>query len=140
MLGVAAAFYGVAVGLTQTNAKTVLAYSSISQMGLITVGVGLAFSSPGTPHAALTATLVYAMHHGFAKGALFLGVGVASATAWGTLAAMAVRVGPLAAGTGTGGNAAHERGPGQSDAEIKRGRGPGELARARLPAACPSRP
>ena len=79
VLGVAAAFYGVAVGLAQANAKTVLAYSSISQMGLITVAVGLAFLSPGAPHAALVPTLMYAMHHGFAKGALFLGVGVASA-------------------------------------------------------------
>jgi len=84
VLGLAAAFYGVAIGLTQNNAKTVLAYSSISQMGLMTVGVGLAISGPDSPHAALTATLVYAMHHGFAKGALFLGVGVAS-TACGTL-------------------------------------------------------
>jgi formate hydrogenlyase subunit 3/multisubunit Na+/H+ antiporter MnhD subunit len=83
VLGLAAAFYGVAIGLTQNNAKTVLAYSSISQMGLMTVGVGLAISGPDSPHAALTATLVYAMHHGFAKGALFLGVGVAS-TACGT--------------------------------------------------------
>ena len=84
VLGLAAAFYGVAIGLTQNNAKTVLAYSSISQMGLMTVGFGLAISGADSPHAALTATLVYAMHHGFAKGALFLGVGVAL-TACGTL-------------------------------------------------------
>jgi len=79
VLGVAAAFYGVAVGLAQSNAKTVLAYSSISQMGLMTVGVGSAFLSPGAPQETLTPTLMYAMHHGLAKGALFLGVGVASA-------------------------------------------------------------
>jgi NADH:ubiquinone oxidoreductase subunit 5 (subunit L)/multisubunit Na+/H+ antiporter MnhA subunit len=28
------------VGVTQTNPKSVLAYSSISQMGLMTVGIG----------------------------------------------------------------------------------------------------
>ena len=77
-LGLAAAFYGVAVGLTQTNAKTVLAYSSISQMGLMTIGVGLALSAPTMSHEAITATAIYAMHHAFAKGALFLGVGVAA--------------------------------------------------------------
>ena len=77
-LGLAAAFFGVAVGLTQTNAKTVLAYSSISQMGLMTIGVGLALSGPAMSHEALTATAMYAMHHAFAKGALFLGVGVAA--------------------------------------------------------------
>jgi formate hydrogenlyase subunit 3/multisubunit Na+/H+ antiporter MnhD subunit len=78
-LGLAAAFYGVAVGLTQTNAKTVLAYSSISQMGLMTIGLGLALSAPTMSHEALLATAMYAMHHAFAKGALFLGVGVATA-------------------------------------------------------------
>ena len=74
ILGVAGAFYGVAVGLTQSNAKMLLAYSSISQMGLITVALGLAFFHPQ----ALTAAVAYAMHHGLAKGALFLGVGVAA--------------------------------------------------------------
>jgi formate hydrogenlyase subunit 3/multisubunit Na+/H+ antiporter MnhD subunit len=79
VLGIAAAFYGVVVGITQTNPKTVLAYSSISQMGLITVAVGLAVSS-ASPQLALVPVLAYAMHHGFAKGALFLGVGVVPAT------------------------------------------------------------
>jgi len=78
VLGIAAAFYGVAVGITQTNPKTVLAYSSISQMGLITVAFGLAVSAD-SPRYALAPVLAYAMHHGFAKGALFLGVGVVPA-------------------------------------------------------------
>ena len=33
--GFVSAFYGVAIGLTQQDPKTVLAYSSISQMGVI---------------------------------------------------------------------------------------------------------
>jgi formate hydrogenlyase subunit 3/multisubunit Na+/H+ antiporter MnhD subunit len=74
--GLLAAYYGVAVGLTQRNPKTVLAYSSISQMGLITVGVGLAIGWPQSVPAVLPAIWIYAIHHGFAKGALFLGVGV----------------------------------------------------------------
>ena len=79
-LGAVAAFYGAVVGLTQQNAKTLLAYSSISQMGLMTIAVGLALGSPGAPQEVLTPAVAYAMHHGLAKGALFLGVGVASST------------------------------------------------------------
>jgi multicomponent Na+:H+ antiporter subunit D len=77
--GLLAAYYAVVVGLTQRNPKTVLAYSSISQMGLITVGVGLAIGWPQTVPAVLPAIAIYAVHHGFAKGALFLGVGVVAA-------------------------------------------------------------
>jgi formate hydrogenlyase subunit 3/multisubunit Na+/H+ antiporter MnhD subunit len=74
--GLLAAYYAVAVGLTQRNPKTVLAYSSVSQMGLITVGVGLAIGWPQAVPTVLPAIWIYAIHHGFAKGALFLGVGV----------------------------------------------------------------
>lgn len=75
--GTAAAFYGVIIGLVQANPKTVLAYSSISQMGLMTVGVGLGLVAPDTWPLTLTAVTLYAVHHGLAKGALFLGAGVA---------------------------------------------------------------
>jgi formate hydrogenlyase subunit 3/multisubunit Na+/H+ antiporter MnhD subunit len=77
--GLLAAYYAVAVGLTQRNPKTVLAYSSISQMGLMTVGVGLAIGWPQTVPMVLPAIGIYAIHHAFAKGALFLGVGVVGA-------------------------------------------------------------
>ena len=42
--GFVSAFYGVAIGLTQRDPKTILAYSSISQMGVIAAvfGMGLA--------------------------------------------------------------------------------------------------
>ncbi|WP_191084018.1 complex I subunit 5 family protein [Roseococcus microcysteis] len=71
LLGLIGAYGGVLAGLLQRNAKAVLAYSTISQMGLVlaTLGVGT------TTEAAL-----YAAHHGFAKAALFLGVGVLAAT------------------------------------------------------------
>jgi multicomponent Na+:H+ antiporter subunit D len=74
--GLLAAYYAVVVGVTQRNPKSILAYSSISQMGLMTVGVGLAIGWPQTVSMALPAISIYAVHHGFAKGALFLGVGV----------------------------------------------------------------
>lgn len=74
MMGLISAFYGVAIGITQRNAKTVLAYSSISQLGLIAAATGLALRA-GELAAVLLLTL-YAAHHLLAKGALFLGLGV----------------------------------------------------------------
>jgi len=74
--GLAAAYLGVILGLTQQNPKTVLAYSSISQMGIITAAAGLGLFDPAVWPAALGAISIYALHHGLAKGALFLGVGM----------------------------------------------------------------
>src|SRR5215470_14672547 len=73
--GLLSAFYGVAVGITQKDAKTVLAYSSVSQMGLLAaaLGMGLAAGQAGT---ALEASFS-AVHHVLVKGGLFLAVGVA---------------------------------------------------------------
>lgn len=78
-LGLAAAVYGALVGVTQRNPKTVLAYSSISQMGFMTVGVGTGFLAPEKWNITIIAVLLYALHHALAKGAMFIGVGVASA-------------------------------------------------------------
>ncbi len=74
--GIIAAFYGVAIGLGQTHPKTVLAYSSISQMGLISVAFGIGLTLGAGASATTAAVLIYAFHHALAKGALFLGVGV----------------------------------------------------------------
>ena len=79
-VGLLTAFWGVAIGLLQDRPKVVLAYSSISQMGLVAVLVGLAFASPAAAPVAVAAAVTYALHHGVAKGALFLGVGVR--TSW----------------------------------------------------------
>jgi formate hydrogenlyase subunit 3/multisubunit Na+/H+ antiporter MnhD subunit len=76
--GLAAALYGALVGVTQSDPKAVLAYSSISQMGLITIPVGVALMMPAVWPAAQTVVVIYALHHALAKGSLFLGVGVAS--------------------------------------------------------------
>lgn len=73
-LGLAAAFVAVAVGLTQRAPKTMLAYSSVSQMGFVTVGVGAALLHPPAWSTLAAAVTLYALHHGLAKGALFLGV------------------------------------------------------------------
>lgn len=71
--GIGAALYGAVVGVGQRDAKTVLAYSSISQMGLITVAFAAALAAP---ERAERAVLAYATHHAVAKAALFLGVGI----------------------------------------------------------------
>jgi formate hydrogenlyase subunit 3/multisubunit Na+/H+ antiporter MnhD subunit len=83
VLGVGAAFFGVAIGVTQRNPKTVLAYSSVSQMGIINVAIGIGLSDPDAWQFALPAIPIYAMHHGLAKSALFLGVSVAGYPAGG---------------------------------------------------------
>ena len=80
LLGFAAALYGVIVGLLQQQPKSILAYSSISQMGLIGVGVGLGVMAPAAGAAALFAVTLYALHHALAKAALFLGEGLMRAT------------------------------------------------------------
>jgi formate hydrogenlyase subunit 3/multisubunit Na+/H+ antiporter MnhD subunit len=76
-IGLAAAFYGVLTGLAQDEPKTVLAYSSVSQMGYMAVGIGIALLVPAEAAAAVLATGHYAGHHAAAKAALFLAVGLA---------------------------------------------------------------
>lgn len=78
-LGLVAVFGAVAAGLAQRSPKTLLAYSSVSQMGFLTVGVGAAFLAPAAWPALAAAVTLYALHHGLAKGALFLGVAAAPA-------------------------------------------------------------
>ena len=74
--GFVTAFYGVLVGLTQRHPKAVLAYSSVSQMGVVVavLGLGIAAGDGSTRIAAA----FYAAHHVLVKGALFLAVGVAA--------------------------------------------------------------
>lgn len=78
-LGLVAIFMGVLFGLGQRDAKVVLAYSSVSQMGFMTLGVGAGLAQPAAWSALLPAVMFYALHHALAKSALFLGVGVAQA-------------------------------------------------------------
>lgn len=79
-LGLLAAFAAALAGATQRQAKAALAYSSISQMGFVTVALGIALAAPAAAPAALAAATLYAFHHAFAKAALFLGVSLGGAT------------------------------------------------------------
>jgi len=110
LMGLAAAFYGVVVGLTQRDPKTLLAYSSISQMGIITMAVGLGLTAPEAYPAILMGITLYALHHGLSKGALFLGVGIVNSCSgakrrWVWLAlwlpALALAGAPLTSGMAT---------------------------------------
>lgn len=108
-LGLIGAFAAVLVGLTQKNPKAVLAYSTVSQMGLVmaTIGAGLTALDP---RPALDAAALMSLHHGLAKGALFLAVGVAAAAGPRALPAVLAATGLVALSVAglplTGGGAA----------------------------------
>lgn len=74
--GLSGAFYGAVAGSLQDDKKTVLAYSSVSQMGVMAAALGLALIAPDAWPGVLAAVLILAAHHAFAKGALFLSTGI----------------------------------------------------------------
>ncbi|PRB80450.1 proton-conducting transporter membrane subunit [Pseudomonas sp. MYb185] len=76
--GAISALYGVALGLLQTRSKALLAYSSISQVGYLLIILALAWQQPGYREAAAVLLALYAVHHGLAKGALFMGAGLST--------------------------------------------------------------
>lgn len=87
--GMVTTFAAVLLGVHNRNAKTVLGYSSVSQMGIIVLGLGAALLSPAIWSALLPVLVFLAAHHALAKGALFLGVG-AWAAQTGTLARLLI--------------------------------------------------
>ncbi len=104
--GLLAAFAGALVGVVQREPGVVLAYSSVSQFGLMTIGVGAGLTSPGLWPLTVLAATVYAVHHGLAKAALFLGGDVATratrrgwAVALTALPALALAGVPLTSGS-----------------------------------------
>lgn len=64
--------YGGLYGLTQNKLKSILAYSSISQMGFLVVLFGVAFLYPHKWEVLIGTVLFFAVHHGLNKSALFL--------------------------------------------------------------------
>ena len=79
-LGLLTALYGVIFAAVQTDMKRLLAYSSIENMGLLFVGMGLTliFAGYGMPPIAalpMTATLYHVASHAFFKSLLFVGTG-----------------------------------------------------------------
>ncbi|MGH9367825.1 MAG: complex I subunit 4 family protein [Thermoanaerobaculia bacterium] len=70
LLGVIGVIYGALVAFPQKDMKRLVAYSSVSHLGLVVVGIG-AF----TP-VALSGAILQMVNHGLSTGALFLLVGV----------------------------------------------------------------
>jgi len=79
VLGLLAAFVGAFIGMTQTNPKALLGYSSVSQVGLMTVMVGLTLVDHGQWETISAVLLIYVLHHALAKGALFYAVSMTAA-------------------------------------------------------------
>ncbi len=65
-IGAATAFFAATIGLVQTDIKRVLAYSTVSQLGYMFLGLGVG---------AYTAGVFHLMTHAFFKALLFLGAG-----------------------------------------------------------------
>jgi hydrogenase-4 component B len=72
-LGFAAALGAAIYGLTQVDPKTNLAYSSISQMGVMTLLLGIGLYGGIPAGLLLPAIALYAFNHGTAKALLFMG-------------------------------------------------------------------
>lgn len=78
--GLCAAVYGVLAGVRRHDPKTILAWSSISQMGLMTMALGfVVVAGKGDGDEILSGLLFFVLVHGLAKGSLFLGLGPALA-------------------------------------------------------------
>ncbi|MCR8913137.1 NADH-ubiquinone oxidoreductase [Marinobacter panjinensis] len=74
--GAVGAIGAAVVGVCQQRPKAVLAYSSISQMGLMVLMVGVALADSGRAPVLFPVIALYALHHGLAKGSLFLSAGM----------------------------------------------------------------
>lgn len=73
--GVASMVFGVLMALLQKNAKKMLAYHSISQVGYIVLGLGCAVYLGKEGGLALGGGLFHLMNHALFKASLFLSVG-----------------------------------------------------------------
>ncbi len=73
VIGLASAFVGAALGVFTSTPRAVLGYSSASQMGFVFIAAGAGLADPGAATYAAGAIVAYAVHHGIAKAALFLG-------------------------------------------------------------------
>jgi len=75
-LGILGAIGGILFALPQVNLKKLLAFSSVENMGVIAMGIGLACLGTGClREMAFFGALLHVLNHAFLKGALFLGAG-----------------------------------------------------------------
>ncbi|EMR13823.1 NADH-ubiquinone/plastoquinone (complex I) oxidoreductase [Methylophaga lonarensis MPL] len=104
-IGLFGAFYAVVAGLLQQQAKTVLAFSSVSQMGYLLMIIAMFWMTGDATSSLIILLAMYGLHHAVAKAALFMGAGLASSRRlspwhWGlmTLPALALAGLPLTTG------------------------------------------
>lgn len=69
-LSIIAIVYGAMTAMVQTDMKRLVAYSSVSHMGFITLGI-FGFNMPG-----MTGAILQMFNHGISTGGLFLAVGM----------------------------------------------------------------
>jgi hydrogenase-4 component B len=80
VLGLAGALLGIALALQQRDLKRALAYSSVENLGVMTLGLGLAVLGAARGHAVVAAfglmgALLHVWNHAAMKGLLFLAAG-----------------------------------------------------------------
>ena len=80
VLGIFGALGGILFALPQVNLKKLLAFSSVENMGVVALGLGLACLGTERPSEPITAlalsgALAHVLNHAFLKGGLFLGAG-----------------------------------------------------------------
>ena len=80
-LGAIGALGGILFSLPKTNIKELLAYSSIENMGIISMGFGLVLlkaDDPESPviYCGMAGAMLHIINHAFLKGGLFLGAGI----------------------------------------------------------------
>ncbi len=79
-LGAFSGLFGIVSALAQHELKRVIAYSSIENLGIICMGLGLGLLGDSQKNALLsywgfTGAILHVLHHGFMKGLLFLCAG-----------------------------------------------------------------
>jgi len=101
LMATASTFFGGIGAVGQDELDGLLAYSSIGQVGFITLPLAIAAAVPAVGQLAIAATLVYALNHTLSKGLLFLVAGTirdaAGSTDFHDLGGIAGRT-PLVAG------------------------------------------
>jgi hydrogenase-4 component B len=76
IIGIITMLVGVMAALLQSDAKRLLAYHSVSQMGYILLGLGLGLYLGKDGGLGLLGAVYHIINHGLFKVALFLGIGV----------------------------------------------------------------
>ena len=80
VIGLLGATFGIALALYQRDIKRALAYSSVENVGLVTLGIGLGYwgatsGRPGIATLGAAGGLLHVWNHTLMKGTMFLGAG-----------------------------------------------------------------